>query len=307
MPLSVIVGSSGSGKTTLLEHVQTLNKATYIRQYHALRPYISVCKIPCFDPSNLPFWHLYSKKESTAGDGMNESYNSNIKIGGTLAGEFTPGLSGGQRKMLLFELVCQRTASQSGLLICLDEPFAGVTDDFVPWIVQRLTDLRERHNILLVTNDHVSALKSMADSIITVSAIDRSKVLVNGSKHDRDILLHAVSSGGKYHNGLSNQDLRFFFDTELLHSPQIMGVLGFTTFAMLCFLLSFWDSQSGSEALVLVAIQIVGFFSVNPYLVALTDWRNTIIEEAEALMHCSTQTNLALKALIALSLITLIR
>ena len=49
-----------------------------------------------------------------------------------MAGTFTAGLSGGQRKMLLFELIAQRVRSKSGLLIVFDEPFAGVTDDFVP-------------------------------------------------------------------------------------------------------------------------------------------------------------------------------
>ena len=49
-----------------------------------------------------------------------------------MAGQFTAGLSGGQRKMLLFELIVQRTANQSDLLIVLDEPFAGVTDDCKP-------------------------------------------------------------------------------------------------------------------------------------------------------------------------------
>lgn len=74
-----------------------------------------------------------------------------------------PGLSGGQRKLLLFELIYQRTASQDNLLIVLDEPFAGVTDDFVPFIVERLNQMRIKHNILLVTNDHVETLKKMAD------------------------------------------------------------------------------------------------------------------------------------------------
>jgi hypothetical protein len=32
-----------------------------------------------------------------------------VKIGGTMAGEFVAGLSGGQRKMMAFELVRQRT------------------------------------------------------------------------------------------------------------------------------------------------------------------------------------------------------
>ena len=35
---------------------------------------------------------------------------------------------------------------------------------------------------------------------------------------------------------------------------------------MALFLMSFWDS-SGPEALVLVAIQIIAFFSINPFLI----------------------------------------
>ena len=84
-----------------------------------MRPYITVSQIPNFDPTRLPYWDIY-EREGTA---------SKIMAGGTMAGQFTAGLSGGQRKMLLFEIIVQRTAHQSELLIVLDEPFAGVTDD----------------------------------------------------------------------------------------------------------------------------------------------------------------------------------
>ena len=84
-----------------------------------MRPYITVKRIPNFDPTKLPYWKIYESEEKA----------DSIKVGGTMAGEFTAGLSGGQRKLLLFELICQRTANQSELLIVLDEPFAGVTDD----------------------------------------------------------------------------------------------------------------------------------------------------------------------------------
>ena len=95
----------------------------YVRQYHNLRPYIQVNRIPNFDPTMLPFWKLYTEESS-------DSYNPNILIGGTMAGQFTAGLSGGQRKLLLFELIKQRTCKEGSkdLLIALDEPFAGVTD-----------------------------------------------------------------------------------------------------------------------------------------------------------------------------------
>ena len=219
MTLTVVVGSSGSGKTTFLEHVHKLHSCTYIRQYHTLRPYVPVKKIPRFDPTQLPYWKLYSDKElKESGGKKNESYNPGVKIGGTMAGEFTAGLSGGQRKMMLFELVRQRVSGQSDLLIVLDKPFAGVTDDFVPYIMERLDEMRIKHNILLVTNDHVAALTKMADSTITVSAIDRSKVLLNGVDQDREMMLHAVAKGGEYQHSLGNQDLIFFMQTEVLAS-----------------------------------------------------------------------------------------
>ena len=175
MTLTVVVGTSGSGKTTFLEGVHELHKCCYVRQYHTVRPYIQVRKIPNFEPSRLPYWDLYAKK-TLEGGAKNASYNPAIKIGGTMAGKFTAGLSGGQRKMMLFELVRQRTESSNDLLIVLDEPFAGVTDDFVPYITSVLEEMRTKHNILLVTNDHVGTLTKLADSTITVSAIDRAKV-----------------------------------------------------------------------------------------------------------------------------------
>jgi hypothetical protein len=47
--------------------------------------------------------------------------------------------------MLLFELIFQCTATQKNLLIILDEPFAGVTDDFIPFILECLNKMREEH------------------------------------------------------------------------------------------------------------------------------------------------------------------
>jgi ABC-type lipoprotein export system ATPase subunit len=117
MTLTTVVGSSGSGKTTFLNDVHKSHKCTYIRQYHNLRPYITVSKIPNFDPTSLPFWEIYE----------NEGKADSIQVGGTMAGEFTAGLSGGQRKLLLFELIYQRTMKQKKLLLVFDEPFAGVT------------------------------------------------------------------------------------------------------------------------------------------------------------------------------------
>ena len=306
MTLSVVVGASGSGKTAFLEGVHKLHKCCYVRQYHTVRPYIQVRKIPNFEPSRLPYWDLYANK-TLEGGAKNASYNPAIKIGGTMAGEFTAGLSGGQRKMMLFELVRQRTESSNDLLIVLDEPFAGVTDDFVPYITSVLEEMRTKHNILLVTNDHVGTLTKLADSTITVSAIDRAKVLLNGVSYEREVALHAVAVGNEYQHHAGSQDLLFFANTELFTNPQVASTITFTIVAMLFFLLSYWDSKPGSEALLLVALNLICYFALKPYLVALADWRNTMKEEAEALMsRRSVQMNLALKSCIVLLLLTFI-
>lgn len=72
---------------------------------------MTVTKVPNFDATKLPYWEIY-EREGTA---------QSIKLGGTMAGEFYAGLSGGQRKLFLFELIYQRTINQSKLLIVLDE------------------------------------------------------------------------------------------------------------------------------------------------------------------------------------------
>jgi len=297
MTLTVCVGASGSGKTTFLNDVHKSHKCTYIRQYHNLRPYINVSSIPNFDPSHLPYWDIY----------VRENKARSIIVGGTIAGQFMPGLSGGQRKLLLFELIFQRTAAQNNLLIVLDEPFAGVTDDFVPFIVGRLNEMRKNHNILLVTNDHVDTLKSMADNTVTVSAIDRSKVKINGKEDvDRELALLAMSIGDEYSHSHSDKDLKFFCDVEFSKNGGIPFIAGFGVFAFGLFLLMFWDSQPGSEALVLVAAGIISFFIANPYFLQLCDWRVFMIEEAEALLHSSKNMNRFLKMCLALTLLVII-
>ena len=59
--------------------------------------------------------------------------------------------------------------------------------------------MRKKHNILLVTNDHIDTLNSMANNTITISAIDRSKVKINERLAvDGDLALLAMSIGEKY-------------------------------------------------------------------------------------------------------------
>jgi len=285
--------------------VHKSHKCIYIRQYHKIRPYVVVSKIPNFDPTRLPFWDIY-EREGKAGT---------ISAGGTMAGRFTAGLSGGQRKLLLFELITQRVAEQSNLLICLDEPFAGVTDDFVPFIVQRLGALRKQHNILLVTNDHVETLKKLADHTITVSAIDRSTVRIdqNSSLRDREKTILALADDGKsndqeqaYEYKATTADLRFFWDVEVVHNGKLITIAIFTAVCFTLYMITFWNSQPSNAGLVLIAGGVVNFFSANPYFVELTDWRITMSEETEALLHASKNTNKFLKTLLALTLFVLL-
>lgn len=217
------------------------------------------------------------------------------------------GLSGGQRKLLLFELIRQRTKNQSDLLLVLDEPFAGVTDDFVPFIVERLNEMRQQHNILLVTNDHVSTLKTMADNTITVSAIDRTMVQINGkAQANREKMILALSIGEQYNYDATWDDLRFFYDVEVAKNGSLMGVAAFTVFAFSFFIATFWDSSPDSGPLVIVAASIIAFFCLNPYLLSLVDWRNFMTEESEALLHSSKTTNKILKSLLTLVLILIV-
>ena len=44
--------------------MHALHKCTYVRQYHTLRPYIPVRKVPDFDPTQLPYWNLYSQVQA---------------------------------------------------------------------------------------------------------------------------------------------------------------------------------------------------------------------------------------------------
>ena len=217
------------------------------------------------------------------------------------------GLSGGQRKLLLFELLFQRTRTLVNMLVIIDEPFAGVTDDFVPFIVERLREMRTKHNILLVTNDHVNILMEMADNTISVSAIDRNKVKINGREGvDRCMTLMAMSIGDEYKYKTKDKDLEFFINVEFSKHSGIIEVSAYVILAFGLFVLTFWNSKPGSEALILIAAGNLSFFTANPYILQLADWRVFLVEETEALLHSSKAMNKHLKALLTLFLLLMI-
>lgn len=181
------------------------------------------------------------------------------------------------------------------------------TDDFVPFVVDRLNKLRRTHNLLLVTNDHVETLTKMADNTITVSAIDRTKVQLNDEEGiDRNLVLMALSVGYEYKYADTDADLKFFIDVEITTNKAIRGILVFTLVAFSLFVATFWDSQDDTAALLMIASGIISFFCIQPYLVALTDWRECMLEEAEALVHASPGKSKALKTIITVIFIVFI-
>ena len=147
----------------------------------------------------------------------------------------------------------------------------------------------------------------MADNTVIVSAIDRTKVTINEKGGvDRDVALLAMSIGDEYQHSTNNQDLKFFLDVELSKHGGIPGVAGFAFFAFGLFLMTFWNSQQGSEPLVLIAAGMVSFFTANPYFLMLTDWRVYMVEEAEALLHSSKTMNKCLKMCLTMTLLVVI-
>jgi hypothetical protein len=290
---NTLFSSSGSGKTTFLNDVHKAHECIYIRQYHNIRPYITVSKVPNFDPTELPYWSIYQK----------EGKDKRIQVGGTMAGEVTNGLSGGQRKLFLFELIYQRTKDETGLLILLDEPFAGVTDDFVPFIIDRLEHMKKMHNVLVVTNDHVAELTNLADTIIRLSAVDRDNVLVNDSKTERQIAIMALSLGDEYTYQATGSDWGFFLDVEIVHNRGIHIAVIYAVLSYALFLATFWNSSQDSASLVLIANELIGYYSVLPFLLSLPDWRHYVDEESEALLHSNKTSSKIWKTYLAMALL----
>ena len=252
-----------------------------------------------------------------------------------MAGEFTAGLSGGQRKLLLLELIRQRTRTlqrhntkwYDSWLIVLDEPFAGVTDDFEPYILQTLQQLQQREqcHVVVVSNDHIPALTSIANSVISVSAVDRSTVRVDSLPNGipRDQVIHAmVSSTDQTLNEVSkhrqtrrssllmavptNQELQFFWEVEIRSNKSLVQIGIFGMGVLVLFIVTFWDSQKDLSALVLIAAGLLGFYVINPFLSSLVEWRNAISQEAQALIHSSLAMNKALKAALSFTLVALV-
>jgi hypothetical protein len=169
--------------------------------------------------------------------------------------------------------------------------------------VARLNLMRQKHNILLVTNDHVEVLTSMADNIITVSAVDRNVVQINDRfKMDRAVVIAALSVGDKYVFEGSSADIKFFMDVEVFNNGGIFVVFCMTVFLFGLFLLSFWNSAEESASLVLIASGILAHVAMDTFQLTHVDWRNFMTEEAEALLHSSKSMNKVLRTCLSISI-----
>jgi hypothetical protein len=170
-----------------------------------------------------------------------------------------------------------------------------------------LSELRQQHNILLVTNDHVETLKTLADNIIVVSAEDRSTVQVNSfCQVDRDKAILALSVGNDFVYTSSMADLYFFFEVEVVRSAALRNAAVFTVGGYALFLATYWNSNTSSGALVIVASTYMSLLCLNAYLLTLVDWRDHMREEAEALLHSSVTMNTALKCILSTALFVVI-
>ena len=204
------------------------------------------------------------------------------------------------------------------------------------FIEERLSRLRERHNVVLVTNDHLETLTRMADNVVQISAAQRHLVQLYHSYQDlqkanslnqtelsssvvleRKDILKALSVGFAYSSSAAStswmslssdrsfwnsDDAKFFFKVELWQNKYLrsMGLLSGLFVAF--FLAAFWDSDPSQRALVLVAGDLLTFFCVNPYLLTLVDWRNAIEEESHAFLHTSKALNRFWKTTVVLAL-----
>lgn len=118
----------------------------------------------------------------------------NVVVGGLLNGKYRAGLNGCQQKLLLFEMLYQQTASQSKLSLALDEPFEMVSTEYLPFVIDRLNSLRERHHVVISTCDHIRALSEVADITLGVNPFNPHVVKVNNREYvDREEAIMALS------------------------------------------------------------------------------------------------------------------
>lgn len=145
--------------------------------------------------------------------------------------------------------------------------------NFVPFIVGRLEEMRKRHNILLVTNDHVETLKRTVDNTIRVSAIDCTRVQINDNlSSDRKRAIMGLSVADDYQYRAYSADFWFFMDAGLFSNQALVAIAFFTVFLDGLYDLTFWNSSNDSAALVPISVMMMSFFAMYPFFFVLCDY-----------------------------------
>jgi len=116
------------------------------------------------------------------------SVSAKTRIGGTIIdGLVVKGLSGGQRKLFIsshLDLVV--TKSSAPLMIVADEPFAGVTSNYVYFMTDMIQKWKMKgHTVLVIDNDHHEHTTTMGWTPIKID--QRRVVSVNGQPVNIDV------------------------------------------------------------------------------------------------------------------------
>ena len=163
--IHIVTGPSGCGKTTFVEALQP---SLFMTQFHQLRPEGRVDTFFPLDALNLPY-----PVEATR------------RMGGMIMpGLSIKGLSGGQRKLCILahvDLVARRTTKP--LLIVLDEPIAGVTNNYIHYFLKIVNQWPSfGHSVVIIDNDHHEV--TTTQDWIRVKLDIRKVVEYNGSPVD---------------------------------------------------------------------------------------------------------------------------
>lgn len=161
----LVTGPSGSGKTTFVE---MFKPHIYMSQYHAVRPEGFVYTFFKAEELKLPY-----------------TVSSEQKIGGQhMPGLDVKGLSGGQRKLFIVAMInAVLERNNTKMLVVVDEPLAGVTADYCPFITNLVTEWGGKgHKVLVIDNDHHEITTNSGWNRIKVAS--RTMVEYNGTAYN---------------------------------------------------------------------------------------------------------------------------
>jgi hypothetical protein len=257
----LVTGPSGCGKTTFVE---TLRPSIYMTQFHSLRPGGYVNTFYPLNTLKLPF--PVKDKQRFGGEIM--------------PGAIVKGLSGGQRKLCLCAHVNQVVlASSAPLLVVLDEPFAGVTTNYIPFQLDLIDDWsRKGHTIVVIDNDHHEHTTQQGWKRIELDL--RKVVRYNGQTIEIPVPLLPVDRrpvASKY-----RQDLTLFLKNELFNVGTVTNTKALQAFIASLISLPFTAGPETDMGAILMAMNIVmlSMMTMGSFLPAREVQYNQIAGEA---------------------------